>query len=216
MIHPAPWRRMLVVPAEVAERPRAPVEARYYPAAVDQGDGVLMARMTAGDEDALAEAFDRYAPLVYGLARRVTGNGTAAEDVVQEVFTSLWSHPDRFDADRGSLRAFLGVQAYRRAVDSVRQDARRSAREGRQRDLVTTTDAVPDGADAKELMEVIRQAIARLPDDQRRAVELAYFGGCTQRELASVLGIPEGTAKSRLRLAHAKLGQWLAPEMVTI
>ncbi len=204
--------------AGLAERPAlsAPplADRRRYPADVERGETVLMARMAAGDEEALAEAFDRYAPLVYGLARRVTGNATTAEDVVQEVFTALWSHPGRFDPERGSLRAFLGVQAYRRAVDSVRQDARRSAREERQQDLTDTTDTVGDGTDDRELRDIIRQAIGRLPDEQRKAVELAYFGGCTQRELATMLGIPEGTAKSRLRLAHAKLGQWLAPDIL--
>jgi RNA polymerase sigma factor (sigma-70 family) len=173
-----------------------------------------MARMVAGDEEALAEAFDRFAPLVYGLARRVTGNAATAEDVVQDVFTALWSRPDRYDAARGSLRAFLGVQAYRRAVDAVRRDVRRTTREGQQQDADTDSEPVGGAADSKELRELVRQAISRLPAEQRQAVELAYFGGCTQRELASVLGIPEGTAKSRLRLAHAKLGQWLSPDLL--
>ncbi|MDP9075299.1 MAG: sigma-70 family RNA polymerase sigma factor [Actinomycetota bacterium] len=181
---------------------------------MEQGDAGLMARITAGDDEALAEVFDRYAPLVYGLARRVTGNEATAEDVVQEVFTSLWHHPDRFDPERGSVRAFLGVQAHRRAVDAIRRETRRTAREGRQQDLAGPAESVDDGTDAKELLDVVRRAIERLPVEQRQAVELAYFGGCTQRELAMVLQIPEGTAKSRLRLAHAKLGQWLAPDIL--
>jgi RNA polymerase sigma-70 factor (ECF subfamily) len=179
---------------------------------MDTGDSVLVARLAAGDDEALSEVFDRYAPFVYGLARRVTANHAAAEDIVQEVFTNLWRKPDRFDASRGSLRAFLGVQAHRRAVDLVRGNARRTAREERQSDL----DPLSRGGGAEDLdkgavAQIVRQAIARLPTEQRQAVEMAYLEGHTHREVASLLGIPEGTAKSRLRLAQAKLSEWLAP-----
>lgn len=180
---------------------------------VDEGrDCVLLARLAAGDDDALAEVYDRYAPLVFGIAKRVVANRAVAEDVVQEVFTSLWRNPDRFDPRRGSLRAYLGVQAHRRAVDAVRSDTRRRARE-EQCDLMQPR-AEPcssDRMDAVAVAEVVRQAIARLPDGQRQAVELAYWSGRPQREVADVLGVPEGTVKSRMRLAQAKLAEWLAP-----
>jgi RNA polymerase sigma-70 factor, ECF subfamily len=182
---------------------------------VDTGDGLLVARLTAGDEEALAEIFDRYAPFLYGLARRVTGDRGAAEDVVQEVLTKLWTEPERFDPSRGSLRAFLGVQAHRRAVDMVRRDVRRATHEARHQALEPGPEGrAPDAVDALGLVDVVRQAISRLPSAQRKAVELAYFHGCTQRELATLLGIPEGTAKSRLRLAQAKLNEWLAPHLL--
>ena len=179
---------------------------------VETGDGLLVARLAAGDEEALAEVFDRYAPFLYGLARRVTGDRSSAEDVVQEVLTKLWTQPERFDPARGSLRAFLGVQAHRRAVDAVRRDVRRAAHEARLHAL----DPAPEGHSTDEveaigLVDIVRHAISRLPAAQRSAVELAYFQGCTQRELATRLGIPEGTAKSRLRLAQSKLNEWLAP-----
>jgi RNA polymerase sigma-70 factor, ECF subfamily len=168
--------------------------------------------MAAGDEEAIAEVFDRYAPFLYGLARRVTGERGSAEDVVQEVVTTLWTHPERYDPARGTLRAFLGVQAHRRAVDAVRRDVRRNARENRLQALTPPgRDAAPDESDSLGLVDAVRQAIGRLPAAQRRAVELAYFEGFSQRELASALGIPEGTAKSRLRLAQTKLSVWLAP-----
>lgn len=180
-------------------------------AAVDE-DAVLVARLVAGDDEAVGELFDRHGPFVLGLARRVSGSTEVAEDVVQEVFTALWSEPERFDPTRGSVRAFLGVQAYRRAVDAVRRDARRRAREdhvvlpelGR---VVTGTDAV----DAATIAEVVRDAIKRLPQEQRAAVELVFWNGLTCREVAYVLAIPEGTAKSRLRLAQSKLSEWLEP-----
>ena len=182
---------------------------------VDTGDGLLVARLAAGDDEAIAEVFDRFAPFLYGLARRVTGDSTLAEDVVQEVLTTLWSHPERFDPTRGSLRAFLGVQAHRRAVDAVRREVRRAAHEGREKALDPGAgEPFPDETESIGLVDIIRQAIGRLPAPQRQAVELAYFQGCTQRELAGVLGIPEGTAKSRLRLAQAKLSEWLAPQLL--
>ena len=176
-----------------------------------------MARLAAGDEEAITEIFDRYAPFLFGLARRVTGDRTIAEDVVQEVLTTLWTHPERFDAERGSLRAFLGVQAHRRAVDAVRRDVRRTAHEERLQALsASVSEWTADATDSVGLVELVRQAIHRLPAAQRQAVELAYFQGCTQRELASRLGIPEGTAKSRLRLAQAKLMEWLSPQFMEI
>ncbi|MDQ1428619.1 MAG: hypothetical protein QOK39_2095 [Acidimicrobiaceae bacterium] len=202
--------------APVRSRPRRPdwVPRTTVPP-VDSGDGLLVARLAAGDDEAIAEIFDRYGPFLYGLARRVTGERTMAEDVVQEVLTRLWTDPDRFDPERGSLRAFLGVQSHRRAVDAIRREARRVTHEGRNQALDPAAGLPsPDEVEALGLVEIVRQAIGRLPAAQRKAVELAYFEGFTQRELALKLGIPEGTAKSRLRLAQAKLTEWLAPHLL--
>ena len=180
--------------------------------AVDSGDSALVARIVAGDEEALGEVWERHGPAVFGHARRLTGNASIAEDVAQEVFVSLWAHPERFDPGRGSLRGYLGVHARRRAIDLLRQDSRRSTREKRHFTMNERREQVADGIeDALELSGTVRGAIARLPRDQREAVELAYFGGLTHCEIAARLGIPEGTAKSRLRLAQAKLRSWLEP-----
>lgn len=180
-------------------------------------DCVLIARLSAGDDDALVELYDRYASLVFGVARRVIANRSMAEDVVQEVFTSLWQRPDRFDPERGSLRAYLGVQAHRRAVDAVRSDTRRRAREEHCELMLPDGDLrTCDAMDAVAVAEVVRQAIARLPESQRQAVELAYWSGRPLREVADVLGVPEGTVKSRVRLAQAKLAEWLAPLEVEV
>jgi RNA polymerase sigma-70 factor (ECF subfamily) len=165
----------------------------------------------AGDGDALVEILHRHGPLVYGLARRITQSPQLAEDVAQEVFVALWRRPDRFDPGRGSLRAFLAVQAQRRAVDIVRSETRRSQREARSRDRdqpVGERSPAPRPEDELERSAVatsVRQAMTKLPPEQRIVVELAYFGGRTHREIAAELGIPEGTMKSRMRLAHIKL-----------
>jgi RNA polymerase sigma-70 factor (ECF subfamily) len=178
---------------------------------------VLAKRLVAGEETALAETYDLYAALVYGLALRVADSRTAADDITQDVFVYLWTHPDRFDPDRGSLRAYLGVIAHRRAIDMLRSETRRHRRE--EADAGSTARLEPswlraDLAADNDLAARIRRAVRKLPDHQRRAVDLAYFGGHTYRSVATELGIPEGTAKSRLRLALARLSDLLAAEGV--
>jgi RNA polymerase sigma-70 factor (ECF subfamily) len=185
--------------------------------AVDSGDALLVARLAAGDEEALAEVWQRHGPLVFGLARRLTGDSSLAEDVTQEVFVTLWQQPERFDAARGSLRAYLGVHAQRRAIDAMRRDGRRAEREHRHHRLHPRSVTSPgDTAECSELAGIVRTAIKKLPVEQREAVELAYFSGLTHREVATALGIPEGTAKSRLRLAQAKLQSWLEPNLLEL
>jgi len=185
-------------------------------AEVGAWEASLMARVMAGDGSALGEIYDQYAGFVYGLARRVTASAAIAEDVVQEVFASLWERPAAFDAERGSLRSWLGVLTHRRSVDRVRRETAQ-----RQRAVAAAAKAPvapPDIAEAATSLlvaERVREAVRALPDDQRAAVELAYFGGKTYVEVAEVLGIPEGTAKSRLRLALKKLADSLAAEGVT-
>jgi RNA polymerase sigma-70 factor, ECF subfamily len=170
-------------------------------------DALLAARLAAGDDGALAEIFGRLAPVVYGGALGVLGDGTAAQDVVQDVFVELWTHPDRYDPAAGTLRTYLTLLARHRAVDLVRSEVRRVARQERTCRLVLTEPlrSASDEVVAAEAATVVRTAVRLLPDSQRRVVELAYFGGLTCREVADTVGIPEGTAKSRLRLALAKL-----------
>jgi RNA polymerase sigma-70 factor, ECF subfamily len=174
---------------------------------VEGSDALLAARLAAGDDRALADVFDQLASSVYGGALRVLGNGIAAQDVVQDVFVELWSHPERYDPAAASLRTYLIVLARHRAVDLMRSELRRVARQERHYRL---TPANPPGTASDEVMaaetaSVVRAAVRLLPDGQRQVVELAYFEGLTCREVASAMGIPEGTAKSRLRLAMAKL-----------
>jgi RNA polymerase sigma-70 factor (ECF subfamily) len=168
---------------------------------------VLAARLAAGDDYALAEIFDALAHNVYGSALRVLGDASAAQDVVQDVFVELWAHPDRYDPAAGTLRTYLTVLARHRAVDMVRSELRRLARQERSHRLTPAPAPVGVGDDmlAAETAGLVRAAVQSLPASQRQVVELAYFEGLTCREVASAVGIPEGTAKSRLRLALAKL-----------
>ena len=183
-------------------------------------DGTLVARIVAGDDRALGLVYDRYGSLVYGLARRVTSSTAAAEEITQEVFVQFWEHADRFDAAKGSLRAFLGAITHRRSVDWVRSEARRREREARtSQDAATGTVAtvvdITTELGAQDTAARVRAAVETLPLEQREAVVLAYFGGLTFREVATSLGIPEGTAKSRLRLALGKLSAVLSAQGVT-
>lgn len=174
---------------------------------VGGSDALLAARLAAGDDHALAEVFDSLAPVVYGAALRVLGEDSAAQDVAQDVFVELWTHADRYDPAAGSLRTYLIVLARHRAVDVVRSELRRIARQERHYRLTPEQPhlSVSEEVTAAEAASVVRAAVRRLPEAQRRVVELAYFQGLTCREVALAADIPEGTAKSRLRLALAKL-----------
>jgi RNA polymerase sigma factor (sigma-70 family) len=169
-------------------------------------------RLIAGEEAALTEIYDQFASFVYGLALRVIGDARAAEDVVQDVFVGVWERPDAFDPDRGSLRTWLGTLAHRRAVDHVRREEARRRRAIKEASRSDTTPDVEEMAMALVTAERVRSALATLPDDQRRAIQLAYFGGKTYRQVAQVLGIPEGTAKSRLRLGLRRIADVLEHE----
>jgi RNA polymerase sigma-70 factor (ECF subfamily) len=185
---------------------------------VESADALLTARLAAGDDHALGEAFDRLGPAVYGAALRVLGEWTAAQDVVQDVFVELWSNPGRYDPAAGSLRTYLTVLARHRAVDIVRSELRRIARQERNQRLTPKPELPSPGEEvaAAEAAGVVRKAVRLLPDSQRQVVELAYFGGLSYREVARAAGIPEGTAKSRLRLALAKLESVLEPQLLEL
>jgi RNA polymerase sigma-70 factor (ECF subfamily) len=171
-------------------------------------DGLLVARIRAGDDSALAAVYDEHAGLVYGLARRVTRDDELARDITQEVFAYFWEKPDRVDLSRGTLRAYLAVLAHRRAVDEVRRQEARSRAE--------TASGPPeeeDGPEARVLAAAagswrgkrLPEMLGLLPPEQRAAVRLAYYEGLTYVQVAKELGIPEGTAKYRLRAALARL-----------
>jgi RNA polymerase sigma-70 factor (ECF subfamily) len=182
------------------------------------GDRVFVDRLRAGDDSALAALYDQHADVVFGIARRVIGDAQSAREITQEVFAHLWQHPERVDLERGSLRTYLAVMAHHRAVDEVRRVVRRNQAETRSG---RSDPVLDDGHDAAVLDhahrawrgERVARAIEQLSSDQRVAVTLAYFEGFTYVEVARRLGIPEGTAKSRLRLALARLRVLLTDDM---
>jgi RNA polymerase sigma-70 factor (ECF subfamily) len=170
----------------------------------------LVARIVAGDETALGVVYDGWSSYVYTLALRVCRDRVLAEDVTQEVFVHLWQRADAFDPARASLRTWLGMLTHRRAVDRVRREEARRLREARDHQRGQTTAAGVEEVAVQTLTsERVRQAMAALPPDQRSCIVLAYFEGKTFREVATTLGIPEGTAKSRIRLGLAKLADLL-------
>ena len=169
-------------------------------------------RIIARDDTALTEVYDQFASFVYGLALRVIGDPRAAEDVSQDVFVGIWQRPEAFDPQRGSLRTWLGTLTHRRAVDYVRREEARRRRAEREASRATTTPDVEEMATALVTAERVRAALDVLPAEQRRAIHLAYFEGKTYRQVAEVLGIPEGTAKSRLRLGLRRVAAALAAE----
>ena len=181
-------------------------------------DALLVARIRAGDNQALATVYDQHAGLVYGLARRVARDEQLARDITQEVFTYLWELPDRVDLASGSLRTYLALLAHRRAVDEVRRHERRFRAEA--------AAAQPEADDGPETSVVaaatqawrtkhLAALLDMLPAEQRTAVQLAYYDGLTYVQVANALGIPEGTAKSRLRAALARLRALLTDEART-
>jgi RNA polymerase sigma factor (sigma-70 family) len=174
---------------------------------------LLAQRLCAGDESALGDAYRQFSSFVFSLALRVIGDRSAAEDITQDVFVGLWNQPERFDANRGSLRSYLGTLTHRRAVDLIRREEARRRRETKTSHEPVATAAVDDLALVGLTADTVRAAVASLPDPQRQAVELAYFGGHTYRQVADSLGIPEGTAKSRLRLALARIAETVSTEL---
>jgi RNA polymerase sigma-70 factor (ECF subfamily) len=162
-------------------------------------------RLIAGDEGALGECYDQYASFVYGLALRVVRDAKAAEDLTQDVFLCLWERPELFDPGKGALRTWLGTLAHRRAVDHVRREEARRRRDETSLARIAPAPDVEEMALALVTAERVREALDDLPPEQRTAIELAYFDGKTYREVAVIMGIPEGTAKSRLRLALKRI-----------
>ena len=173
----------------------------------DVGLVVAVARY---NPDAFAEAYRRHAGAVFALANRMLWERPIAEEVVQEIFLRLWEQPERFDGTRGSLRTFLLMDTHARCVDRIRADSRRREREERTARAAAVADYDLD-LEAWDLTvtEQVREVMASLSDDERRAIELAYFGGHTYREVARLLDEPEGTIKSRIRTGLMRLRRQL-------
>jgi RNA polymerase sigma-70 factor, ECF subfamily len=172
-------------------------------------DEALVALVARSDEVALGELYDRFGRVAYGLAYRILRDRTLAEDAVQEGFMTAWRTADRFLPERAKASTWLLTLVHRRAVDLVRREDRRRA-EPLDDSFDPPADAsAEDDAWLRFERERIQAALRRLPDQQREALELAYYGGLTQSELAERLGVPLGTVKSRMFAALAKLRELL-------
>lgn len=172
-------------------------------------DQAWMSKIRAGDQEAFRELFHKYAPTAMALARRVLRRQTLAEETVQEAFLSVWKAPDRFDPGRGSLRAWLMSMVHHRAIDLVRRE---EAQQRRSLESVTDASAEDDpGIGVVEEVTLaqarleVRRALDALPAAQRQVVELMYFGGYSQTQIAESMDIPLGTVKSRAMLGMRRL-----------
>lgn len=185
--------------------------------ALHPSDEALVLLVSRRDERAFEQLYDRYADLVYSVALRILTDPALAQDVAQEVFLRLWRAPDSYDAARGRFANWLVSVARNRAVDEVRTRGRRRLREV---GPVTSEDP-PDGraddpsalAQADLDARAVRRALVDLPEEQRLTLELAYYGGLTQQEIAQLLNQPLGTVKTRTRLAMKKLRLALKDEV---
>jgi RNA polymerase sigma-70 factor, ECF subfamily len=176
-------------------------------------DSCLAGAIADGSQEALGAAHERHAGAMRSVARRAVYSADLAEEAVQDVFLGLWGAPERFDPQRGSLRSWLLVQAYRRAIDIARSEYSRHRRERHQsaRDLRLPDDVehqVLDAAGARS----VRRAMADLHPRERQALELAYLKGHSYRQVAALLGQPEGTVKNRIRAGLRRL-RTLLPQM---
>ena len=170
-------------------------------------DAALVARVADGDVRAFEALYDSYRSQAFGLALRLTRRPGTAEEVTQDAFLTLWRKADQFDAERGSLSTWLMTFVRHRAIDALRSGARRE----RSVELEAAADRLEAPARTHEEVArreeslAARRLVKELPSDQREVIELAYFGGLSQGEIAAEVGIPLGTVKGRSRLALEKL-----------
>jgi len=171
----------------------------------------LVRAVADGQSGALDELYARYGRIVYSLARRIIVDAGLAEDVTQEVFLALWRDPDKYDPSRGPFATWLLSLTHHRAVDSVRREEAvrrrrtRAAEEGASLAMTHVAVPVDDEALGGVRRKKVREALHTLPDVQREALTLAYFGGYTQREVAAITGAPLGTVKTRMLAGMRRL-----------
>jgi RNA polymerase sigma-70 factor (ECF subfamily) len=167
-----------------------------------QDDAALLALVQKGDERAMASLFDRYSKVVYSVALRVLRDPSSAEDVLQEVFMQIWRNPDSFVATRGSLGGWLAVVARNRAIDTLR---RKKPTEQVDDMSLASNYNLANESERNSLMEKARLVIHKLPTEQRKTLEMAFFDGLTHSEIAEMTGDPLGTVKTRIRSALTTL-----------
>jgi RNA polymerase sigma-70 factor, ECF subfamily len=174
---------------------------------VDQAsDANLVVAVGRWHQPALAEVYRRHGGAVHALSRRILQSDPSAEEITQEVFLDLWKHPEKFDAQRGTLRSFLLARTHGKSVDFVRSEVARRRREERtSRETATAGYDIDHEVWDMAVAGQVKEALGALPDELRKPIELAYFGGHTYRVVAEMLHEPEGTIKSRIRSGLGRL-----------
>ena len=182
-------------------------------------DEDLMDRASSGDTRAFASVFDRHSAVAYSLAYRMCGRKAMAEDIVQDAFLSLWRSSARYDRGRGTVRSWVLSAVHNRAIDMFRHEQAKSSRSVSDDGIAERLEG-PDRTDQeverRDEAHQVRQALSGLPAEQRRVIELAYFGGFSQTEIGEMLSLPIGTVKGRMRLGMAKLRVSLADTATVI
>jgi RNA polymerase sigma-70 factor (ECF subfamily) len=171
-------------------------------------DEDLMTLVHDGDARAFEIVFDRHSDAAFSLAYRMCGRRNTAEDVVQEAFLSLWRSGARYDRARGSVRSWVLGVVHNRAIDLFRRESVRTGRDVESEGLIErirAADDTPAEVESAESAAGVRAALLELPSEQRKVIELAYFGGFSHTQIASMLEIPAGTVKGRMRLGLTKL-----------
>jgi RNA polymerase sigma factor (sigma-70 family) len=176
----------------------------------ERDDLELHRSLSTGDRDAFDDLYRRYSASAYGLAYRITGQQVLAQDVVHDAYMALWRAPEAFDPARGAFRTFFLSLVHHRAVDTVRREERIRARQERASNLEPVTvedpaEGVTDAADLADRRIEVRAALETLPPEQRQVLEMAYYGGKTQVQIAEEIAIPVGTVKTRTLAAMRKL-----------
>ncbi|WP_409330674.1 sigma-70 family RNA polymerase sigma factor [Trujillonella humicola] len=176
----------------------------------DPGDADLVARLRAGDRSAVDDLYERFRRPAYALARRVLADDVLAEDVLQDAFLAVWRDPGAFDGARGSFSSWFLAMVHHKAVDAVRREESQRRRQARAEDEValaepTATADVEDDVWGRVVADRVRSALGNLPEAQREALTLAYYGGYTQREVAALTDAPLGTVKTRMLAGMRRL-----------
>jgi RNA polymerase sigma-70 factor (ECF subfamily) len=186
------------------ERSKAPRELAHL------SDEALLSLVASSDDGALAELYDRFGRVAYGLALRILRDDALAQDAVQEAFLAVWRSADRFLAERAKASTWILTLVHRRAVDLVRREERRRGEPLEHAPEPASASTAEDEATLGFQRRVVQEALRQLPPEQREALELGYYGGLTQSQLAEHLGQPLGTVKSRMFTGLARLRDLLA------
>ena len=173
-----------------------------------EDDASLLALVRIGSETAMASLFDRYSSVVYSVALRVLRDPASAEDVLQEIFMQVWRNPDSFSAARGSLGGWLAVVSRNRSIDALR---RKRPTDSIEDVILASPYNLANEAERNSLIERARGVIVKLPVEQRKTLEMAFFDGLTHSEIAEMTGDPLGTVKTRIRSALLTLRKAFQP-----